>query len=243
MNKLYLFSILLFAALVATSCGDSSAENEVKNQADKLSKELEKATNSDDDPNVETVITTDEDGNQLVTKIETKEDGTQVKTTTAATAEEIREIVESGVLLDDPKLSDPPGPTEVTTPISPINEEDSYNFHEYKKLNSLLSTYVSYAGNVNYSGIKSNKSQLEDIIKEFESNFPGSDWSSAQKLTFWINAYNLYTIKLIVDNYPTTSITNITAKPWHKKFIKLNGTTYSLNQIENDIIQKTIQRA
>lgn len=233
MNKIYLFSILLFAGLVSASCGDSSVEAEVKNEADKLVEEMTETVKSDD--GIETVITTDEDGNQLVTKIETKEDGTQVKTTTAATAEEIREIVESGVLLEDPKLTDPNTSEEVPTEIV---EEDTYDFHEYEKFNSLLSKYVSYGGNVNYSGIKSNKSQLEDIIKEFETNFPGSDWSSAQKLTFWINAYNLYTIKLIVDNYPTSSITNITAKPWHKKFIKLDGKTYSLNQIENDIIRK-----
>lgn len=234
MNKIYLFSIFLIVGLLSTSCGDSS-ESDAREEAEKLVEKLSETTKPDD--NVETVITTDEDGNQLVTKIETQEDGTKVETTTAATAEEIREIVESGVLLDDSKLSDSPLPTDEVAEVLTV-EEEVYSFHDYEKFNSLLSTYVSYAGNVNYAGIKSNKSQLEEIIKEFEANFPGSDWSSAQKLTFWINAYNLYTIKLIVDNYPTSSITNITAKPWHKSFIKLNGKTYSLNQIENDIIRK-----
>ncbi|MDG1331991.1 MAG: DUF547 domain-containing protein [Crocinitomicaceae bacterium] len=237
MNKLYLFSILLLAALAITSCGDADPEASVKNEVDKIAEELKETVDSETDKNIETVITTDEEGNQMVTKIETKEDGTQVKTTVEATAEEIREIVEKGELLEETKLTDGGNSTEAGT-TDPIEEEDTYDFHAYEKLNSLLSTYVSYAGNVNYSGIKSNKSKLDDIIKEFESNFPGSDWSSAQKLTFWINAYNLYTIKLIVDNYPTTSITKITAKPWHKKFIKLNGSTYSLNQIENEIIRK-----
>ncbi|MFK7787726.1 MAG: DUF547 domain-containing protein [Crocinitomicaceae bacterium] len=241
MNKLYLFSIVLATALLSASCGDSSPEAEVKNQAENLADELSESVKSDDDqPNIETVISTDEDGNQVITQIETKEDGTQVKTSKEATAEDLREIAEKGTLLDGSDGSNippPPPPTEeiVTTENT---EEDSYDFHEYKNLNSLLSTYVSYAGNVNYAGIKSNKSKLEEVIKELENNFPGSGWSSSQKLTYWINAYNVYTIKLIVDNYPTTSITKITAKPWHKKFIKLNGSTYSLNQIENDIIRK-----
>jgi hypothetical protein len=237
MNKLYLFPIVLAAALFATSCGDTSPEAEVNNLAEELAEELNETVKSDEDANVETVITTDEDGNQVVTQIETKEDGTQVKTTKAATAEEIREMVEKGTLLEEGTVPPPPPPTEevVTTE---NEEEDSYDFHEYKNLNSLLSTYVSYGGNVNYAGIKANKGKLEEVIKEFEANFPASDWSSAQKLTFWINAYNVYTIKLVVDNYPTSSITNITAKPWHKKFIKLNGSTYSLNQIENEIIRK-----
>tara|TARA_Y100000385_G_scaffold280419_1_gene331600 strand:- start:2548 stop:3531 length:984 start_codon:yes stop_codon:yes gene_type:complete len=115
---------------------------------------------------------------------------------------------------------------------------DAYDFHSYEKLNTFLTKYVTYSGKVNYSSIKTNKSQLNDIIEEFEENYPESDWSYTQKLTYWINAYNVYTIKLVTDNYPTSSITKITAKPWHKKFIKLGGKTYSLNNIENDIVRK-----
>ena len=37
---------------------------------------------------------------------------------------------------------------------------------------------------------------------------------------------------------PISSITKITAKPWDKKFINLGGKTYTLNNIENDIIRK-----
>jgi hypothetical protein len=36
-------------------------------------------------------------------------------------------------------------------------------------------------------------------------------------LAYWINAYNAYT-KLIIDNYPTKSIKDI-SDPWVKKFI------------------------
>ncbi|MFT5778025.1 MAG: hypothetical protein ACI837_000973 [Crocinitomicaceae bacterium] len=134
----------------------------------------------------------------------------------------------------------PPPPVEelIVTENRLEKVEDAYDFHKYVKLNAFLQKYVTYAGNVKYSSIKSNKSELTAITKELEDNFPGSGWSSTQKLTYWINAYNVYTIQLIVDNYPTTSITKITAKPWHKKFIKLNGATYSLNQIENDIVRK-----
>jgi len=231
MKKIY-FPLIICAIFVTVSCGDSSPVTDSKDQAEEITNELNEIDEPEDTPNVETVITTDDEGNQMVTKIETKEDGTQVKTTVAATPEEIQEIVEKGVLLTDETKID----TEQTTAAD--TEEDTYDFHEFEKLNSLLSTYVSSAGNVNYAGIKANKSKLEEVLTEFENNFPDSDWSSAQKLTYWINAYNIYTIKLIVDNYPTSSITKITEKPWHKKFIKLNGTTYSLNQIENDIIRK-----
>jgi len=126
----------------------------------------------------------------------------------------------------------------ITVPSEPKEVEETYDFHKYENLNALLNKFVSSSGKVNYSGIKSNLSSLKTILKEFQDNYPKSTWSKNQKLSYWINAYNIYTIKLIVDNYPTTSITKITAKPWHKKFIKLGGSTISLNHIENEIIRK-----
>lgn len=119
-----------------------------------------------------------------------------------------------------------------------VEPASSFNIHEYKKLNAFLGKYVSSTGHVNYASIKSNSSELDAIIAEFESTIPESSWSRDEKLAFWINAYNIFTIKLIVDNYPTSSITKITAKPWDKKFVKIGGTTYSLGGIENDVIRK-----
>lgn len=232
-HTFYLLAPLAFA-LVFSSCSDSSKEKD-SNDDNETSTEQTEVNSTDSEKEAEAVITLDEDGNQVITRVETKKDGTKVKTTVPATAEELREIAEKGVLLKDETIP----PVEIEIPEEKVTiAENNYNFHEYKNLNSLLSTYVTSSGKVNYAGIKSNKAKLEEILKEFESNFPGSDWSTAQKLTYWINAYNIYTIKLVVDNYPTTSITKITAKPWHKKFIQLGGQTYSLNEIENDVIRK-----
>jgi hypothetical protein len=52
--------------------------------------------------------------------------------------------------------------------------------------------------------------------------------------------YNAFTVKLIVDNYPLKSITDI-KDPWDKKFIDLKGTMYSLNQIEHEILRPKFQ--
>ncbi|MCB9092120.1 MAG: DUF547 domain-containing protein [Halobacteriovoraceae bacterium] len=82
---------------------------------------------------------------------------------------------------------------------------------------------------------------LEDLKKdEFEK------FTDAQKLAFWINAYNAYTVKLIVDNYPVKSIKDIKpsglfgafSNPWKIKFINLFGEKYNLDNIEHDIIRK-----
>lgn len=130
--------------------------------------------------------------------------------------------------------------TSSTNPSNEVKTEDvpSFNIHEYTKLNAFLRKYVTSDGHVKYSSIKANKSELDEIINEFQSTTPESSWSRNEKLAFWINAYNIFTIQLVVDNYPTTSITKITAKPWEKKFVKIGGTTYSLGGIENDVIRK-----
>ena len=114
----------------------------------------------------------------------------------------------------------------------------NYDFHAYERYDAFLRKYVSSQGNVNYSSIKANKSELDAIVKEFNAQYPEKNWSKNEVLAFWINTYNLFTIKLIVDNYPTSSITKIASKPWDIKCVKLKGHTYSLDHVENSIIRK-----
>lgn len=128
---------------------------------------------------------------------------------------------------------------DIASPAPADEPEPEYNFHEYKKLDAFLRKYVTYSGKVNYSSIKKNIGELTAIIKEIEENAPSTSWSSKQKLTYWINVYNIYTIKLVAENYPTSSIKKLNGgKPWDKKFIKIGGKTYSLNNVENDVIRK-----
>lgn len=103
--------------------------------------------------------------------------------------------------------------------------------------NTLLQKYVSASGKVNYKGFKQSKVELEKYLKLLGDNPPTADWSKNDRLAYWINAYNAFTIKLIVDNYPVKSIQDL-GKPWDKKFIVLGGKTYSLNDIEHEIIRK-----
>ncbi len=113
------------------------------------------------------------------------------------------------------------------------------DIHAHEKLNTLLKKYVSSAGKVDYEALKANKSEVDAVIKDMKENTVESSWTSKQKLAYWINAYNIFTIKLVIDNYPVKSIKDINNdKPWDKKFIEIGGKTYSLNDIENNIIRK-----
>jgi hypothetical protein len=113
---------------------------------------------------------------------------------------------------------------------------------DFSSLDQLLQKYVTSTGNVDYAGLKSNKTQLENCIDDLKKKVPNKDWSKNEKLAYWINVYNAFTLKKIVDNYPIKSITDLDGgKPWDKKFIVIGSDTYSLNDIEDDIIRPTFK--
>jgi len=102
----------------------------------------------------------------------------------------------------------------------------------------LLKQYVSATGKVDYAGFKKDKTKLEAYVAVLQKNHPQNDWPRAEKMAFWINAYNAFTVKLIVDNYPISSIMKLDGgKTWDVKRINIGGKNYSLNNIENDILR------
>lgn len=111
----------------------------------------------------------------------------------------------------------------------------------HQSWDELLKKHVSEAGNVNYEGFKNDRARLNSYLESLEKNPPADSWSKAEKMAYWINAYNAYTIALILDHYPVKSINDISKdgkKPWDIPFIKIGGKTYTLNNIEHDILRK-----
>lgn len=102
----------------------------------------------------------------------------------------------------------------------------------------LLRKYVTADGKVNYAGFQKDKAALESYLGGLTRNPVQDDWSRNEKMAYWINAYNAFTVKLIVDNYPVSSIMKLhNGKAWDVKWIQLGSKTYTLNNIENDILR------
>jgi hypothetical protein len=66
-----------------------------------------------------------------------------------------------------------------------------------------------------------------------------------ERLAFWINAYNAYTIHLINTHRERASIRNINTTlglklpgPWKKEIVRAGGRTYHLDHVEHEIIRK-----
>ena len=108
---------------------------------------------------------------------------------------------------------------------------------DYKNYSTLLKKYVSENGNVNYDKLYKNKSELNAVIAQFEKNLAKENWSKKEKMAYYINVYNAYTLKAIIDNYPVKSIKDIN-KVWDKKSIITRNDNISLGNVEHKILRK-----
>lgn len=80
-----------------------------------------------------------------------------------------------------------------------------------------------------------------DFLSEAE---PGG-MDAPEELAFWINAYNAYALKLIIDNYPVGSIRDLGTgfsifgtSVFEREFFVIAGRKMSLDNIEHDIIRE-----
>lgn len=96
---------------------------------------------------------------------------------------------------------------------------------------------------VNYRRLKEDPNALNAYVAALSTvskrEFEG--FSQAERLAFLINAYNAFTLKLVVDHYPVESIRDIGglfSSPWKIKFFTLLGEERSLNEIEHELIRK-----
>jgi len=99
--------------------------------------------------------------------------------------------------------------------------------------------------NVHLTSIKyiflKNDKQFKYLIRKLEKFPVDSLKSSNEKLSFWINVYNIMAVKIISDHYPVKSIQDIGTwfdLVWNKNAGIVGGKAYSLNDIEHRILRK-----
>lgn len=115
----------------------------------------------------------------------------------------------------------------------------------HKAWTQLLQKHVSPEGYVDYAGFKKDESDLDAYLTTLQNHPPNAAvWSTQEQIAYWINVYNAFTIKLIMDHYPVASIKDIAGgipfvnTPWDVKFIEIGGETYDLNNVEHGILRK-----
>lgn len=61
--------------------------------------------------------------------------------------------------------------------------------------------------------------------------------TEADRIAFWINAYNAFTVKGVLDNYPLRSIRDVRGF-WDKTKYRALGREVTLDEIEHEILRK-----
>jgi hypothetical protein len=111
----------------------------------------------------------------------------------------------------------------------------------------LLNDYVNN-GMVNYVKLKDDK-RLDKYLEQLKNTNPENLLTNEEKLAFWINVYNAFTLKIIIEEYPVESINDLHwgglylgsllgTTVWDEDKIVINGAILSLNYIEHDIARK-----
>ena len=117
---------------------------------------------------------------------------------------------------------------------------------DHRSFDQLLKKHVTAQGLVSYKGFQTDEKQFNQYLALLSSTPPAATWSKPEQMAYWINAYNAYTIRLILNYYPVQSIKDIGTKiqiplvstPWAAKFITIGGETMSLDHIEHNILRK-----
>ncbi|MGP4844506.1 DUF547 domain-containing protein [Marinobacter sp. 1Y8] len=121
--------------------------------------------------------------------------------------------------------------------------------HSHSRWNGLLQAHVSWiedgvASTVDYDGFAKDEKTFDLYLDSLSavSRKTFDSWPDKQRLAFLINAYNAFTVRLILDHYPglesIRDIGNIFQSPWSRSFFTLLGKKRSLDELEHKMIRK-----
>jgi hypothetical protein len=118
----------------------------------------------------------------------------------------------------------------------PLEAQQTVNHSGYA---SLLKAHVNH-GHVDYKGFKEDEKKLDQYLALLERVSP-QQLDRDEQMAFYINVYNAWTIKLVLNNYPGVKsikdLGTIFKSPWKKKFVKINAKTVTLDYVEHEILR------
>lgn len=112
----------------------------------------------------------------------------------------------------------------------------------YELYDRVLHNYVK-DGKVAYLTLRDSPEELNRYLSWLASTNPDKIGATEERLAFWINAYNAFVLKGVLDTLPenTEDISDYSVKKTRgfftrKKFV-VGGRYYSLDEIENDVLR------
>lgn len=101
-----------------------------------------------------------------------------------------------------------------------------------------------HASQVDYGAMLKARPLLQRYLSQLSavSASEFATWPKPEKLAFLLNAYNAFTVDLVLSQYPKLKsikdIGSLIQSPWKKRFIPLLGETRSLDDIEHNMMRK-----
>ncbi len=98
---------------------------------------------------------------------------------------------------------------------------------------------------VDYAGFAADRGRLKQYLASVSAVTPAEfeRWDRPSQLAFLINAYNAFTVELVLTGYPDIAsikdLGTFLRSPWKKRFIPLLGQTRSLDDIEHGMIRES----
>jgi hypothetical protein len=119
---------------------------------------------------------------------------------------------------------------------------------DHSTWDSLLKKHVvvlrsGQASQVDYAGMATDHDQLKGYLSKLSavSKADFEQWDQATQLAYLINAYNAYTVELVLTGYPKVAsikdLGTFLQSPWKKSFFQLLGETRSLDDVEHGLIR------
>lgn len=106
---------------------------------------------------------------------------------------------------------------------------------DHAPFDRILRQHVRADGLVDYRALLGEPAELDAYIAAL-ATAPFDELDRDDRLALLINAYNAFTLRLILDHYPVDSIRDIPGN-WDEVRWKLAGQVYSLNQIEHELVR------
>lgn len=140
-----------------------------------------------------------------------------------------------------------------TAALSPVAAWSQTGFdHRYAAWNQLLKSHVRWLpdgkqSQIDYRGFAADRAALKQVLDALsgvsQASFDG--WSRPQQMAFLINAYNAFTVELILTRYPDLKsikdLGSLLQTPWKRKFFTLLGEQRHLDWVEHEQLRPRYQ--
>ena len=250
MNQIKIACVLIFQTLLVWSCNANETKSSIEQKTTAIAEEKLEAEVIAEDQNLEQeqtsieeviekpIETVVEEVEVESPKVEIPKKETEVPSLTVETPVSVEVEIEEELLADNTPVKEEIEEIREIVVEQPTKEELEVMNHNI--WDGLLKKYVDGSGNVDYNGFKKEAAVLDQYLEVLnKADIESLNTNAAKALL--INAYNAYTVKLIIDNYPLKSIMDIKEEgksAWDIPFAKVGGKTYTLNAIEHEILRK-----